>query len=147
MKTNRIIMALFGLLLVVLVFKQLPTTEKPLGAYYLSSMRPQGVWKKVPDSLYSYADSLPVMRFLENDTVELLPVFGNLFFGETRFHYQVTRTEIRLSNGTNKRTIPYQQKNELLLLGINQEYFRTLTLSKHHKMGTSPTLVGSPLND
>ncbi len=144
MKTNRIIMTLFGLFLVFLVYKQLPPKARLSGSYYLSSIRvsSQSEWSnKQTDSLYSLGDTIPTMRILKNDSLEFSPRIGIPMFGATRFHYEVTRTKIRLNNGTLELELPYEENNGSLLLGINRENIKTITLKKERNLKNSPTVI------
>lgn len=145
MKTNRIIMTLFGLLVVFLIYKQLPSPVSLSGSYYLNSIRiiSQSEWSnEQTDSLYNWNDSIPTMRILENDSLEFSPRIGAPFYGANRFHYHVTITSIVLNNGTLRLELPYKETNGSLLLLVNRDNIKTIILKKDRKPKNAPTVIG-----
>lgn len=144
MKTNRIILSIFISALIYLIYTQIPSKAKLSGDYYLINLHTHNQLNlgTIPDSLYNYADSLPVIRFMENDSVLLLPAFGKAFFGDTVFRYEVTQREILFSNGVNKRSMPYKMEDGVLMLAVKNKYIKAMTLKSEKQLGTSAQLIG-----
>jgi len=139
-------MALFGLLIVFLIYTQVPSPVMLSGLYYLSRIRvtSQSEWSnEQTDSLYNWKDSIPTMRTLENDSLEFSPRIGAPLYGANRFHYNITRTTIELNNGTLHLKIPYKETNGSFLLGVNRKNIKTITLKKERNLKNAPTIIGT----
>jgi hypothetical protein len=137
MKTNRLIMALFALVLVVGVYLRCPKPAAISGDYYLTgSIQLQDT---VSDNSFSgplldtlYTITTPIFRFSDNDSLYVHPILVPLLFNDTLFHYEVNLHTLRLSTADTCFSIPYDGEGNKFRLRFYHPLIKWIDLNPEH---------------
>lgn len=129
MKTNRIILSLFIIAMVIAVACYLKFSQSTIeGSYVVGGFEMQdGVSKDqlIKNGLLDFGEL--TFQFLSNDTVILNPKFGMEFFGDSIFEYKVRRKSIEFIKGEDVISIPYANEGVISLL-VNHKYIKILKI-------------------
>ena len=152
MKTNRIVMALFALVLVVGVYLRCPKPAAISGDYYLTgsidiqdTLSDDCIHDPLFDTLYTI--STPVFRFANNDSVYVHPILVPLLFNDTIFHYDVNLHTIRFSNADTCFSVPYDGKGTKLRLRFYHPLIKWIDLSPKYSHASGVSKVERILNE
>jgi hypothetical protein len=122
MKTNRIFLLLFLVILAVTVYKRFPRLELK-GDYVIGGF---GIKSDQPlDGLGLCGDL--AFRFQDNDSVYIDPQLGMAFFGDSVFRYKVTSNKVLFIKGDSTISMPCMDEGVIRLI-VNHETISRLDL-------------------